>query len=257
MAEHFHVPSPARDTEAWVAALRRSSRKKRVDLIVPVYEEAFHLAKAIGNIPDAPPLFAPDFETLIRLHDKWRFNQTARAFGLSRPETVLLTSREELVREFTRDPQPRVQARLFAVCRLRAAVKPASLEAFDGIEPTPRRPWVSQAFLPGRPYATFSIAHRGRLTAHVTYATDFSHDLGPTVVYRRADHPAVDEWVRTLVKSLNSPDKSASTSSKTKTEKSRRSSVTRGSRGSLSPQGQPAIRRRLPESGSRVAHGGP
>ena len=135
MGEHFHVPSPARDTEAWVAALAQIIQKKRVDLIVPVYEEAFHLAKAIGNIPDAPPLFAPDFETLIRLHDKWRFNQTARSLGLRAPETVLLTSREELVTEFTRDPQ-RAFKPVYSRFAAYARVKPASLEAFDGIEPT-------------------------------------------------------------------------------------------------------------------------
>ena len=40
------------------------------------------------------------------------------------------------------------------------------------------------------------------MTAHVTYATDFCHDLGPTVVYRRADHPAIHAWVQKLIEGL-------------------------------------------------------
>lgn len=200
--QYFHVPSPAGDTAAWVEAIRRIARQQRVDLIVPVYEEVFYLAQAQAGAADPLPLFAPDFETLIGLHDKWRFNQSARALGLPAPHTVLLTNRDDVLREFSRSGAAQVFKPVFSRFAAHAVARPSGLDALENIEPTPRRPWVAQAFLPGRPYATFSIAHRGRLTAHVTYATDFCHDLGPTVVYRRAEQPAIVEWVRTLVDAL-------------------------------------------------------
>jgi predicted ATP-grasp superfamily ATP-dependent carboligase len=201
-AQYFHVPSPAGATDAWVEAIVRIAKQQRVDLIVPVYEEAFYLAKGIESLADPPPLFAPDFQTLIGLHDKWLFNQTASALGLRVPETALLTSRDDLLREYSNGGQHKAFKPVFSRFATQTLVRPRTLDSLDNIEPTPRRPWVSQAFLPGRPYATFSVAHRGRITAHVTYATDFSHSLGPTVVYRRADQPAVFEWVRTLIEAL-------------------------------------------------------
>jgi ATP-grasp domain len=196
---YFHVPSPARATAEWIPAIRQIVRRERVDLIVPVYEEVFYLAKASVGSSDPLPLFAPDFATLIALHDKWQFIQKSASLGLSVPDTVLLTSREDLVREYARDGKNRVFKPIYSRFAAHTVARPQNLEAIENAEPTLRRPWVSQAFLSGKPYATFSIAHQGRLTAHATYATDFNHDLGPTVVYRRADRPAIVEWVRRLV----------------------------------------------------------
>ena len=186
-------------TLEWIPAIRQIVRQERVDLIVPVYEEVFYLAKANVGSSDPLPLFAPDFATLIALHDKWQFIQKSAALGLSVPDTVLLTSRDDLVREYARDGKNRVFKPIYSRFAAHTVARPQNLEAIENAEPTLRRPWVSQAFLSGKPYATFSIAHQGRLTAHATYATDFNHDLGPTVVYRRADRPAIVEWVRRLV----------------------------------------------------------
>jgi predicted ATP-grasp superfamily ATP-dependent carboligase len=196
---YFHVPSPARETDAWIGALRWIVQQERVDLIVPVYEEAFYLAKANVGSAEPLPLFAPDFATLIGLHDKWQFIQKANSLGLSVPDTVLLTSRDDLLREYSRDGKNRVFKPVYSRFASQTVARPQDLEAIENAEPTARRPWVSQAFLSGRPYATFSIAHQGRLTAHVTYATDFCHDLGPTVVYRHAEQPAIVDWVSKLV----------------------------------------------------------
>jgi predicted ATP-grasp superfamily ATP-dependent carboligase len=202
VSRYFYVPSPAKSTTAWAEAVHEIVKHERVDLIVPIYEEVLHLAKALTELAEPLPLFAADFQTLIALHDKWRFNQTAQALGLSVPDSVLLTSRKDVEREFPRGGRNRVFKPVYSRFAAQTVVRPASLESLELVEPTPQKPWLSQAFLPGRPYATFSIAHRGRMTAHVTYATDFCHDLGPTVVYRRADHPAIQAWVQKLIEGL-------------------------------------------------------
>lgn len=202
VARYFYVPSPAKSTTAWAEAIQEIVKQQRVDLIVPIYEEVLHLAKALADLAEPLPLFAADFPTLIALHDKWRFNQTARALGLSVPDSALLTRREDVEREFARGGHNRVFKPVFSRFAAQTVVRPESLDSLAFVEPTPQRPWLSQAFLPGRPFATFSIAHRGRMTGHVTYATDFCHDLGPTVVYRRADHPAIHAWVHKLIQGL-------------------------------------------------------
>jgi len=199
---YFCVPSPARATRAWVAAILQIVDEQAVDLIVPVYEEVFYLAQATARMIDPPPLFAPDFESLIGLHDKWRFNQRARMLGLSAPNTELLTRRGDLLRVFHfGDGREKVFKPAYSRFAAHTVVRPQSLHDLIGIEPSPRRPWVAQEYLAGKPFATITIAHRGRITAHATYATDFSHDLGPTDVYCRAEQPDVFDWVRTFVTS--------------------------------------------------------
>jgi ATP-grasp domain len=200
VSRYFHVPSPARQTPDWLSAVWKIAEQHAVDLIVPIYEEVFYLAQAKAAREDGPPLFAPNFDTLIGLHDKWLFVEKARQLGLSVPATTRIASRDDLVRVFgERDPSRTVYKPIYSRFAAQTVVRPPGIEALEGVEPTPRRPWIAQEYLPGRPFATFSIAHRGRITAHATYATDFCHDFGPTVVYRRVEHAAVWQWVRTFV----------------------------------------------------------
>ncbi len=203
VSRYFHVPSPARQTSEWLDAVWQISDRHAVDLIVPIYEEVFYLAQAKAARPGGPALFAPSFDTLISLHDKWLFIEKARELGLSAPATTRIASRDELVRVFgEREGSRTVYKPIYSRFAAQIVVRPQGIEALDGVEPTATRPWIAQEYLPGRPYATFTIAHQGRITAHSTYATDFCHDFGPTVVYRRVEQPAVWQWVRTFIEAV-------------------------------------------------------
>lgn len=203
VSRYFHVPSPARQTSEWLDAVWEISDRHSVDLIVPIYEEVFYLAQAKAARPDGPALFAPNFDTLIGLHDKWLFIEKVRELGLSAPATTRIASRDELLRVFgQREGSRTVYKPIYSRFAAQTVVRPQGIEALDGVEPTAKRPWIAQEYLPGRPYATFTIAHQGRITAHATYATDFCHDFGPTVVYRRVEQPAVWQWVRTFIEAV-------------------------------------------------------
>ncbi|HEV8003259.1 MAG TPA: ATP-grasp domain-containing protein [Planctomycetaceae bacterium] len=203
VARYFHVPSPARETSAWLDAVWDIAEKHGVDLIIPIYEEVFYLAQAKAARKSGPPLFAPNFETLISLHDKWLFIQKVRELGLSAPDTTRIESRDELMRVFAeREGSRTVYKPVYSRFAAQIVVRPQGVEALDGVEPTLRRPWIAQEYLPGRPFATFSVAHRGRITAHATYATDFCHSFGPTVVYRRVEQPTILQWVRTFIEAI-------------------------------------------------------
>jgi ATP-grasp domain len=200
---YFHVPSPALGAAEWLAAILRIVDCHAVDLIVPVYEEVFYLTQGLETLSSPPPVFASDFETMKALHHKWLFSCKARSLGLAAPDTRLLISREQLLHDYARgDGAHRVFKAAYSRFAAQTVVRPTNLRSLAGVEPTPARPWLAQEFVEGRPYATFSIAHRGRLTAHATYATDFCHAFGPTVVYRRADRPHILDWVRRFVAAI-------------------------------------------------------
>ncbi len=203
VARYFHVPSPARETSEWLDAVWDIADKQSVDLIIPIYEEVFYLAQAKAARKDGPALFAPSFETLIGLHDKWLFIEKAHELGLSAPATTRIESRDELLRVFAeREGSRTVYKPVYSRFAAQTVVRPQGIEALEGVEPTARRPWIAQEYLPGRPFATFTVAHAGRITAHATYATDFCHGFGPTVVYRRVEQPAVLQWVRSFVEAV-------------------------------------------------------
>jgi hypothetical protein len=122
--------------------------------------------------------------------------------GLAAPDSRLLTSRDELLDAFRGNPD-RVFKPVYSRWATNIVVKPRNVAELEKVEPSSRQPWLAQDFLPGRPFATFSLAHSGRLTAHATYASDMSTGYGPTHCYRPVRHPEIFAWVSKLVEAMN------------------------------------------------------
>ena len=55
VSRYFRVPSPARETSAWLDSIWEIAERQSVDLIIPVYEEVFYLAQAKAARKDGPP----------------------------------------------------------------------------------------------------------------------------------------------------------------------------------------------------------
>jgi predicted ATP-grasp superfamily ATP-dependent carboligase len=96
LAGHFVYPSPRSDTAGFLAELERIVRDHEIDVIVPAFEEAFYISTQIERLSRATKVFASPFRTLARLHDKGVFARLVAQLGLPIPETVVVTSDEEL-----------------------------------------------------------------------------------------------------------------------------------------------------------------
>ena len=96
LAGHFVYPSPRRDTAGFLAELERIVREHEIDVIVPTFEETFYISTQIERLSRFTKVFASPFSALARLHDKGAFGRLVTKLGLPVPETVLVTSRDEL-----------------------------------------------------------------------------------------------------------------------------------------------------------------
>lgn len=96
LAGHFVYPSPRSDTAGFLAELGRIVREREIDVIVPAFEEVFYISTQIERLSQATKVFASPFSTLAGLHDKGAFERLVTQLGLPTPETVLVTSDDEL-----------------------------------------------------------------------------------------------------------------------------------------------------------------
>jgi hypothetical protein len=96
LAGHFVYPSPRRDTAAFLVALERIVREHKIDVIVPTFEETFYISTQIERLSRFTNVFASPFSTLARLHDKGAFETLVAKLGLPIPETVMVTSDDDL-----------------------------------------------------------------------------------------------------------------------------------------------------------------
>ena len=194
------LPSPRYETEAFLDAVRSVVIEERVDLILPAFEEALHFAKHRDSVDLGAPVFAPDYETLVTLHDKARFQELATRLGLAVPETVVATNRAELESAIARFP------RFFA----RAAFSRGGVQLFtntgplggavsiDDVDASPKNPILVQEFIDGEDLCTFMVCHHGRVAAHAAYLHPKEIEHAGGIVFESIHDPSALEAAQVI-----------------------------------------------------------
>lgn len=187
------VPAPRTDQAAYFEALQRVIRQERVDLIVPVAEEAMHVAGLGPRLPSGVALFGPDQKTLLGLHDKAAFIKQAARFGLAVPETYDLGTEET---EVLAQRGAVIVKRVFSCSGvgLQRVERYAPLPA-----PGPHRAIV-QALVPGPVLSSFSVAHQGRVVGTTVYEPTVLSGTVAVAFRRLTDQTAIEDWVHTFIR---------------------------------------------------------
>ncbi len=189
VTEALVTPSPRFEAHAFVATIGDVVRAKRIDVILPAFEEALILAKHAAELPTRA--FIPGFDTLLTLHNKVTFVELARKLGLRTPRTTVVNDRRELraaIRGydsfFARPAFSRAGVRLFTdTGPLAGAV------SIDEADPSPENPWIVQEYVHGVDVCTFSVVQAGRVAAHCTYVHPREIEHAGGIVFESVDEP--------------------------------------------------------------------
>jgi predicted ATP-grasp superfamily ATP-dependent carboligase len=87
VAASFRVTAPNDSIEAYLADLLEIVRSETVDLVLPVSEEALHVAQLAERLPAGVRLWSAPLAQLARLHHKLDFIDLARERGLAVPDS--------------------------------------------------------------------------------------------------------------------------------------------------------------------------
>ena len=189
VARSIRVTAPAEDPAAYLRDLARVVREEGASLVVPVSEEAMHVAFLPPLLPGGVRLLAMPPELVLRLHDKHGFALAAAAAGLAVPETFALD-----------DPAARDLADATDVI-----VKPVHSCSGRGVRRIPRgvalpppEPAVVQRLVVGEEHSSCTLAHAGRVQGTAVYrGTLMSGSVA--VGFERVDHPAIEAWIARFV----------------------------------------------------------
>jgi hypothetical protein len=198
VARSYATPWPNRDPDGYIHALAHIVRCERIDLLVPTCEEIFYISKGRDRLASHCTVFAEDITTLRRLHSKWLFVQAAGRHGLPTPQTALLTSPGDARQAVAsgRDLVLKPVYSRFAACTI---LLPRTADDVPA-DVSEQRPWVAQEYIAGRQICTYSVAHRGRLTVHSAYASEFTFGPGAAIAFAALNHPASRAWVEAFVR---------------------------------------------------------
>lgn len=162
--------APAQAPGVFAEDILRLNSEWTPDLIVPMCEEVFHLARIAAEHP--LPLYAPPFERLMRLHSKLAFNAWVRQLGLDAPATERMDQHV--------DPEAAARSVFkpeFSRFGVACYIKP-DVHEFDLISKNMRRGWLKQDYIAGDDLSFYALARDGRLTAFAAYRSDWRTDGG-------------------------------------------------------------------------------
>jgi len=159
--------SPVSQPLAFRRDLERLLADLKPDLVVPVCEEVFHLARAAEDARWADRLFAPTSDVLDRLHSKLEFARLCDDLGLDAPTTRPIRTRSDLAALAAQADRLVFKAE-YSRFGADALVGP-SAGALATIAPSEARPWVAQTRVRGREACFYAVAVNGVLTAFSAY----------------------------------------------------------------------------------------
>lgn len=191
VARSVKLPSPAADRSTYLDALARLAREEGASLVIPVSEEALHVAFLPPICPAARVLVMPA-GIMLRLHHKGSFVQAMQEIGLTVPETHPLGSAAAHALAAAGDvvvkPVHSCSGRGVRVIR-------------QGMPLPPPEPAIVQRFIAGPEFSSCTLAHEGRVLATAIYrGVAFGGSVA--IAFERVEHPAIGEWIGRAVSGL-------------------------------------------------------
>ena len=173
----------------------KSLRLKKIDLIIPVYEETFHFSYHKDSIPCK--IFTSDIDVLDKLHDKFRFIEFCKSIGLDVPETVKITD----VKELENPPIDNFIAKpVYSRFGHNVQFNPTA-NNFQG-KISKDRPWILQEQVHGVQYCLQGICFEGKVLSVSCYGSEFTVSKS-SVLFKNNGRGDIGGIIAKVAKELN------------------------------------------------------
>jgi hypothetical protein len=182
LAGHFTTAFPSADPDGFAGDVERIARENEIEIVLPMFEEAFYLAAQHERISAVTMLYAPPFRTLAKVHDKGSFQELCDRLEIRTPrvgEQADSPARERRPGEEPGEPPDRLPQLLPAVGEHGTGPLAGHLSP-DDCHPTEANPWLVQEFVDGPMHCTYSALHDGRVASHMAYRAprQWEHSTG-------------------------------------------------------------------------------
>jgi predicted ATP-grasp superfamily ATP-dependent carboligase len=204
LSQRIITESPKFSTRTFVGQIADAVKQHAIDLVMPGFEEVFYLSKHLPDLATPERYFCTQLEVLSKLHNKQLFADLARELGLPMAETITVTSDDELREACGRFPEFFARAAFSrgGVALLTNTGPLAGAVEMGDCHPTPEQPWLVQEFVHGVDLCSYSIAHRGRLSAHCTYQHPLTIEHAGGIVFESIDAPETLDAARRIIEHI-------------------------------------------------------
>jgi len=195
----YMVPAPHIDAAGYIEGVRKAVREKNIQLIIPLHEEIFYLTQ----VEDLKPLlFAPEYHSLIAMHNKWEFWELVTAIGCDAPPSVLCRSMDDVRTKLN-------------LAEKEYALKPVFGRALSGIyhlkpgQPLPEadiredQQYIAQEWIYGDQLCSYAVARKGEIKASVVYPVIDTIDGSSCVYFTSIEHAKAKQFMEQFARAYN------------------------------------------------------
>lgn len=195
--QYLRFPSPRFSFNEFRIAILGWVDKFKIDLIIPVSEEIFYLAKLEEELRPICSLFSPSFSFLRSCHSKWDILELAKICDINVPQTMLVTSAEEA----------RCAAKNFSNYILKPEFSRGAYDLLFDVTQIEKQNkisvqsrWLVQEYITGHEICSYSIAVAGALLAHAVYEPAYRVGLGASLYFKPIENSLLRDYVSRFVK---------------------------------------------------------
>lgn len=198
LKQHFTIPKPNRNLSQFISALKTILINYKIDLVIPTCEEIFFVSQSHDELSKYSRLLCEPFDRLNPLHNKYTFNQLALDYGLNAPKSWLLTTQED--KKKIPENETIVLKPVYSRFGSHVILKPSS----KTIKELPlTRPYLAQAFLPGKEYCSYAIADQGKILIHSCYHPKYTAGPAAGMYFEPASIPSITQFIAIFCERYN------------------------------------------------------
>lgn len=192
------VPAPRTDPEGYLKAVKKAVLSWKIQVIIPIHEEAFYLAGSEDPLI-RNRLYAPSWEKVMLLHNKWEFSQMMQGFGLDVPKAYLCETMDD-IRKLDRSVEWAVKPVFGRANTNVHHLRPG--HPVPNIQVSKTTQYIAQEWIHGARYCSYSVFDHGSLRAHGVYPVLETIDGSSCVYFEAYSHPGVRKYVKRLAAGL-------------------------------------------------------
>lgn len=206
---HFVHPSPFTDPEGFIARLIEEIERLKIDVLIPVFEETFLVAKHCARLSDRVAMVLPSYQQILFAHNKDQWAQTALTLGIPVPASwsiEKLRSGQLRARDL-RYPLLVKPKQGGGAWGIRQVDTPDALQTMLDGERCGDQPWDKffvQERIQGETHCVAMLCNRGRARAMVTYQQlrDYPATGGQATMRVSIRSPAAEAHLQQLLESI-------------------------------------------------------
>ena len=165
------------------------------DLVIPTGEDIFYLTKIIEtNSALKKKVFAPSFQALKILHDKYRVQELLNSKVLF-PKTTLITDKSDIDINDTQSLLKPVFSRFGS-----DIITDISKDIVANITCSEAEPWVQQQKIEGEYICNYAVIKHGEVISHVVYKPKYLVNNAAATYFEYTEDTACDAFITAFAK---------------------------------------------------------